>query len=115
MILLWLSAMCIAAQGNEYVEPKNLYTACLKCHQSEQVPSSLVYRRYLMRYSTPERIKKAMFFYLKAPEKADSIMPTQFFLKFPMKKKMQMNDMLLKKYVREYIEQFDVKKRLVLP
>jgi hypothetical protein len=56
-----------------------------------------------------------MFKYLKAPKRENSIMPPQFFLKFPMKKKMEMDDADLKAYIRRYIEAFDVKKKLVLP
>jgi hypothetical protein len=93
----------------------DLQSACLQCHQKEQIPSSLIYRRYLMHYSTSERISKAMFSYLKAPSRKNSIMPPQFFLKFPMKQKMEMDDADLKKYIDQYIDRYDVKKRLVLP
>jgi hypothetical protein len=42
-------------------------------------------------------------------------MPPQFFLKFPMKRKIGMDDAELKVYIHRYIEAFDVKKKLVLP
>ena len=42
-------------------------------------------------------------------------MPPQFFLKFPMKRKIERNDAELKAYIHRYIEAFDVKKKLVLP
>jgi len=87
---------------------------CLACHTKQQIPSSLIYRRYLMKYSTPERIEKAMLDYLRAPERSRSIMPPQFFLKFPMKPPMEMDDATLRKEVKAYIETFDIRKKLVL-
>jgi len=115
VFLCVLSIVYSVAQSEIKGLSTDLQTACLQCHQAEQIPSSLVYRRYLMRYSTPDRISKAMFRYLKNPSTSDSIMPSQFFLKFPMKEKMKMDDALLKAYIHLYIEKFDVKKRLVLP
>jgi len=111
--ILFISSLF--AQKPTPMLPKELDRACLQCHQREQIPSSLVYRRYLMRYSTPERISNAMLAYLKHPSKANSIMPSQFFLKFPMKEKSLMKENVLKRYIYYYIEAFDVKKRLVLP
>ena len=115
IFLLSLSIVYSFAQNEIQEASMDLQSACLQCHQEEQIPSSLVYRRYLMRYSTPERISEAMFRYLKNPSKTASIMPSQFFLKFPMKKKTKMDDMELRQYIHRYIEKFDVKKKLVLP
>ena len=91
-----------------------LKKACLSCHKEQQIPSDLIYRRYLMKYSTTERIEKAMFTYLKEPLHERSIMPPQFFLKFPMKPPMNMDDETLKREIRAYMKQFDIKKRLIL-
>ncbi len=116
IIFLWcISIIFSAAQEKASMPATDLQTACLQCHQADQIPSDLVYRRYLMRYSTPERISDAMFRYLNEPKKRDSIMPSRFFLKFPMKEKMKMDERELKEYIYRYIEEFDVKKRLVLP
>jgi len=114
-ILLWLWAVHVFGQGNGMQISQDLETACLQCHKAEQIPDSLIYRRYLMRYSTSERISEAMLKYLEVPKKTDSIMPSQFFLKFSMKEKMEMSEVELKKYIQCYIEAFDIKKKLVLP
>jgi len=116
-ITFFLSVLVIVGfAGEESAEVlADLQNTCLKCHQEEQIPSSLIYRRYLMHYSTPERILEAMYSYLKAPKRENSIMPPQFFLKFPMKKKIERDDAPLKAYIHRYIEAFDVKKKLVLP
>jgi len=87
---------------------------CLACHTKQQIPSSLIYRRYLMKFSTPERIEKAMLDYLKAPKQSRSIMPPQFFLKFPMKSPMEVDAATLRKGVKAYIETFDIRKKLIL-
>lgn len=93
-------------------DEQKLEANCLSCHKQQQIPSSLIYKRYLMKYSVKERIEDAMFFYLKDPKKSISIMPTQFFLKFPMKNKLEMDEMTMKQSIQAYIKKFDVKKRL---
>jgi len=92
----------------------DLDTNCLNCHKKEQIPTYLIYKRYLLKYSTKDRIKKAIYSYLKNPTKENSIMPKPFFLKFPMKKPLHLSDEVLKKNIEEFIEKYDVKKRLVL-
>ncbi len=107
-----LGVFTVAAESEEM--PKTLQDACLACHIRQQVPSELIYRRYLMKYSTNERMEEAMLAYLKKPEKKRSIMPRQFFLKFPMKEALQRDEKVLRKEIRAYLERFDVKKKLLL-
>lgn len=96
-------------------ENQDLQDKCLHCHIQQQIPDELIYRRYLMTYSTTERITKAMMKYLKNPKKEDSIMPPQFFLKFPMKEVDSLNNESLERDIRVFLDMFDVKKKLVLP
>jgi hypothetical protein len=86
---------------------------CLACHQKNQIPSALIYKRYLLKYSTDKAIKEAIYAYLKSPQKSHSIMPSVFFVKFPMKQKTAMDDQALKEVINLYAEHFDIKKRLV--
>jgi len=88
---------------------------CLNCHKKEQIPSELIYRRYLMEYSSKEQIKEKMLEYLKNPKEDNSIMPKQFFLKFPMKKVLDINGTILEEGVDAYLKYFDIEKRLILP
>jgi len=104
-----ISVMASGLFGSETLQQN-----CLKCHQEQQIPSDLIYKRYLMKYSTPERIEKAMFDYLKDPLQSRSIMPPQFFLKFPMKSPTLMDDKTLHREIHAYIKKFDIKKRLIL-
>ena len=97
-----------------YAQMNSLETACLACHQEQKIPSAMVYKRYLMRYSTPQKIENAMVAYLKHPSKKASIMPPQFFLKFPMKDALQMEEPQIRQWVQAYMQRYDLKKRLRL-
>ena len=87
---------------------------CLGCHREQKLPDNLIYRRYLLRYSSPERIEKALLTYLRHPDKAHSIMPSEFFLRFPLKYPLKLEDAELRESVQKYLEYFDVRRRLRL-
>jgi len=108
IILLLLLTFEMSAETN------SLQSDCLSCHKTQQIPNSLIYRRYLMKYSTQSQIEYAIFTYLKNPQKETSIMPPQFFLKFPMKQFQETDDKVLQKNIKAYIEKFDIKKKLIL-
>ncbi len=92
----------------------NLKNDCLNCHEKEKIPNEVIYKRYLLEYSTSKNIQKAMFNYLKNPTKNSSIMPPQFFIRFPMKQKSKLDDDRLKHNIKLYIQKFDIKKRLFI-
>ena len=110
-ILVW--GVLIAAVGT-HADDTVLKKRCLACHIEQKIPSDLIYRRYLMRYSTPDRIEKAMLAYLRSPQRTHSIMPPQFFLKFPMKPPTTLDEERLKEAIRAYISTYDIRKRLRL-
>ena len=87
---------------------------CLKCHTGQKIPSELVYRRYLMKFSTKERMQKSIYIFLKNPKKENSIMPQQFFLKFPQKEALDFNETVLEESIGAYLDFFDVKNKLEL-
>jgi hypothetical protein len=68
-----------------------------------------------MKYSTHEAMTVAMAKYLRNPKDKDSIMPSQFFLKFPRKEAILGEEVNLAKNIGLFLEMFDVKKKLVLP
>ena len=109
LISLIYSSILFAQEPSEALE-KN----CLICHQKQQIPSELIYRRYLLKYSDLKTIKEQMFSYLQDPKRENSIMPKQFFLKFSMKKMLDLNTTLLRDGVEAYIDFFDIKKRLII-
>jgi len=108
--MVWVALMVVVSAK----EGASLQQNCLSCHQEQQIPSVLIYKRYLMQYSTDERMEEAMFTYLKDPKKEHSIMPAPFFLKFPMKEKLGLNDAQLRENIHLYLDTFDIKKKLVL-
>jgi hypothetical protein len=110
-----LLGVLLNAQDLSVEENQQLQKECLQCHAEQQIPSDLVYRRYLMKYSTSERMEKEIFAYIKNPDQKHSIMPPQFFLKFPMKEASILNDDKLRKMIESYLNTFDVKKKFVLP
>ena len=116
-IIFFFSLFCIVghAQDVNKEDKQQLQKECLQCHIEQQIPSALIYRRYLMKYSTFERMEKAIFAYIKNPDKKHSIMPPQFFLKFPMKELSTLDEDALQKMIKSYLNTFDVKKKLVLP
>ena len=92
-----------------------LQESCLNCHREQKIPSELIYRRYLLKYSTNRVIGEKLFNYLQTPKKEISIMPKQFFLKFPEKRVSDLNETILKESIRQYLEYFNVKNKLDLP
>jgi len=96
-------------------EKQQVQQKCLQCHHEEQIPNGLIYRRYLMKYSTGEAMKIAILKYLKDPKQENSIMPHPFFSKFAMKEVSELDDESLKKYIQTFLDTFDMKKKMVLP
>ena len=109
LILLLLSTLSQSKEPSPLLQQN-----CLKCHTGQKIPSELVYRRYLMKFSTKERIKESLLSYLKNPKKENSIMPQQFFLKFPQKEALDLNDTVLEESVRAYLDFFDIKYKIKL-
>ena len=97
-----------------FAQTASLKKACLACHKAQQIPNNLIYRRYLLKYSTESDMQKEIFNYLKNPQKATSIMPSQFFLKFPMKDATILKDKQLNIEIKAFLKMFDIKKKLRL-
>jgi len=111
-IIIMILLLFVSVHGENLTS--DFETTCLACHKKQQIPNTLIYRRYLMKYSTSERIEKAMIQYMLAPDKVHSIMPPQFFLKFPMKEALPLDEKDLKIYVNTFIKKYDVKQYLIL-
>ncbi len=87
---------------------------CLACHQEQKIPSEFIYRRYLMKYSSKETIRKKLFSYLKSPSQQNSVMPPQFFGKYVVKEPTQLSDEILQKRIDDYIRLYDVGQKLFI-
>ncbi len=97
-----------------FANKSNLQTSCLSCHQKQNIPSEIIYKKYLLKYSTKEAIEKAIFSYLENPSIKNSVLPKPFFKKFKIKEPLNLNDDKLKTLIDSFIEKFDLKKRLKL-
>lgn len=115
-IIFFCTLLCVGLYAEESLDAQQqLQIKCLNCHTQDQIPNTLIYRRYLMKYSTKEAVSKAILKYLKDPQKENSIMPLPFFSKFPMKEALDLDDATLEKNIAAFLEMYDIKKKLVLP
>jgi hypothetical protein len=112
--IIWIIGFLILSVQADEIQESTLDTNCLACHQEQQIPSALIYKRYLMKYSTDARMEEAIYTYLKDPDQAYSIMPAPFFSKFPMKEKGSFNDVDLRKNIRLFLEKYTMKSRFIL-
>ncbi len=116
IIFLCMLFSAVVFAGDIMIDDKQqLQQRCLQCHTQEQIPNTLIYRRYLKTYSTQEAMKTAILKYLKDPKQENSIMPHPFFSKFSMKEVSDLDDEDLKKNIQTFLDTFDLKKKLFLP
>ncbi|MAD42844.1 MAG: hypothetical protein CL623_10710 [Arcobacter sp.] len=88
---------------------KNVYeNNCVKCHKKLPVSIDKYFYRYLLKYSSEKNVKKAMFSFLKKPEKDMTIMPEAFIKRFGVKKKSKLSDKQLNKALDIYWEKYKV-------
>ena len=114
-ILFFMLAILFLQGGSEAPSP-DLERECLQCHAAQKIPSEAIYRRYLLKYSSKETIRQKMFSYLRSPSVEKSIMPPQFFSKFPLTGRSELDNETLRQRVDDYIDYYDVNPRLyVLP
>jgi len=114
IVFIWSAFILFVSANTEDQAIKNLEINCLSCHTQQQIPNQLIYRRYLMKYSTDKRMEEAMFTYLRHPDKENSIMPPQFFLKFPMKEKLELDETVLRMNIREYLKKFNIQEHIII-
>ena len=114
--ILFFMITILSLQGSDRVAPLELERECLQCHDTQKIPSEAIYRRYLLKYSSKETIRQKMFSFLRSPSVEKSIMPSQFFNKFPLADRSELDDATLHQRVDDYIEYFDINPRLyILP
>jgi len=89
---------------------------CFRCHEKQKIPSEAIYRRYLLKYSSRETIRRKIFGYLSHPSAQRSIMPPQFFNKFAIKAPSDLDEKQLHELIDAYIAHFDIAGKLrILP
>jgi hypothetical protein len=111
---LMLSTLIMTAVLQAKKPSTLLQKNCMECHIKQKIPSELIYRRYLLKHSTHSAIKEQLMLYFKAPSRKTSIMPKQFFLKFPEKEALDLNETVLEESIDAYLDYFDIRKKLIL-
>lgn len=94
-------------------DEKTIYeTNCVKCHNRLPVTIDKYFYRYLLEYSSERAVKKAMFDFLKNPNKETTIMPDSFIKRFGVKKKTKLSDEDLNKALDLYWKEYKVSGKL---
>ena len=81
---------------------------CLKCHNKDDL--TLFIKEYTLKYSSKKRIKNALFYFLKQPTSSIPLMSFDFIRKRGYKTKSNLDDMMLKKAINIYYEQYNIKR-----
>jgi hypothetical protein len=84
---------------------------CLNCHGGD-FKFHVIMKKYTLKYSSEERIKEAIFEYLKEPLSAKSILPSEYIQRFGIKEKSNLDDKTLKKMIDIYYEKFSPRSKL---
>lgn len=82
---------------------------CCNCHHNP-IQLKMIMSKYTQKYSSQNRIKEAMFSFLKNPKKEDSAMHLGFLSKFGIKEKSKLDDKELKESIRSYYIKYNFKK-----
>ena len=81
---------------------------CLNCH-FQQIQLQIFMSKYTLKYSSQEKIEKAIFDYIKNPSKETSVMPFGFLRRFGIKEETTLDDIELKKAINGYYKQYNLK------
>ena len=108
IIFLVFSAVLLVANENPLVK-------CNECHNNFLAPPyKKIYKHYLVKYSSKQRIKNAMIEFLKAPSKEKSSMSNGLKRRFNPSEHPRFNEEVISKSVTYIIKQEDVIKRIKL-
>lgn len=81
---------------------------CVSCHEGMTITLDKFFFRYLLKYSSEERVKKALADYLKEPKAENSILEPSLIARIGVKKRTQLNEKELAEALNEYWERYKV-------
>lgn len=84
---------------------------CLSCHDN-YFKFNMMMKKYTLKYSSEEKIKKAMFEYLKNPTYEKSVLPFGYLNRFGIKEESFLEDKVLKDMINIYYEKFNLKDKI---
>ncbi len=109
--VLLLCLTLLVAFGREEAPDRR----CLTCHDVSAPPLSLLYRRYLMLYSSKDRIEERMVSFLTAPSKEKSSMPEGMKNRFNPQNHPIFEKEEARRAVKRVIEKEDLIKKIIEP
>ena len=84
---------------------------CLRCHNNN-FQFQMFMKRYTLKHSSENRIKKAIFDYLKEPSYSTSLLPFGFLNRFGIKEKTTLDDETLKKMIDIYYKEYNIRSKI---
>jgi len=93
-----------------FSQASNFTDKCLKCHEQQNIPFEMIYKRYLIKYSSSIAIKEAMIKMCKNPSLENSELPRGFLRRFGVKDTCSLKEKDLNQAIDELIEYYDIKK-----
>ncbi len=103
-ILLTVTLLITSIFANTLVYKNN----CISCHKKLPVSLDKYFYRYLLKYSSQNSVKQALFSYLKKPSKKTTIMPNAFIKRFGIKKATSLNNKELQNAIDTYWEEYKI-------
>lgn len=86
--------------------------SCVACHETINLSLEKLYFRYVVRYSSANRIEEAMTNYLLDPKANLSVLTPNALTRWGVKKAYEGNQESLRALLKVYIAQYEVKGRL---
>ena len=97
--------ICVNLNANSF--EKN----CKNCHfQTRQL--EMFISKYTLKYSSEDRIKKAIFKYIKNPSIQTSVMPRGFLNRWGVKEATTLDDIELKNSIDSYFKRYNIKNKI---
>ena len=107
MVKIILICLFLISASNADKFEKN----CIECHPNS-MQFNMFMKRYTMKYSSEDRIKKAIFQYLKNPSAETSVMPFGFLNRFGIKGESFLEDEDLREMVDIYYQRYNIKDKI---
>lgn len=105
-ITLFLSLVWIQLSASIYEQN------CVTCHEKEEISLAMVYKKYLMTFSSKQAFKSNLKSYLMNPTPQKSVMPFGFSERFGTKAKSTLTPKQLDLAIESYYEKYAPKNRL---
>jgi len=97
-----------------FMQASSFKNECMRCHEKQNIPFEMIYKRYLIKYSSKSTIKQAIFKMCKNPTIERSLVPPSFLRRYGIKQACTLNDKDLYNAIEEFINFYDIKKNIQL-